>query len=288
MMRRLALIPMLALAAAVAAPSASPATTTVKITRTAFVPQKVTIKTGNAVRWTNADTINHQVVSNNGTFVSPVLGPGKSYTFKFNAAGTYRYHDGLHPSLTGTIVVTGPPPAVSIGASLPIIVYGQTVTLSGVVSTHQAGQSVALYAQPYPQGSLAQITTVLTGAGGVWSYIVKPTILTSFQARWKGNASQVISVGVQPKIAFSKGRVRFATRVTAATSYAGHSVYVQRLSRFGEWVKVAKIKLGKRSGRYFTLRLPRGVSRLRVFMTVNQAGPGYLAGYSRVLTVRRR
>lgn len=288
MLRRLALIPLLALAAAVAAPSASPATTTVKVTRSAFSPKKVTIKTGDAVKWTNTDTITHQVVSNTGAFVSPVLNPGKSYTFTFKVAGTYRYHDGLHPALTGTVVVSGPPPAVTMGASLPIIGYGQTVTLSGVVSTHQAGQSVALYQQPYPQGSLAQLTTVLTTTGGVWSYIAKPTILTSFQARWKSNASQVVSVGVQPKIAFSKGRIRFATRVTAATSYAGHSVYVQRLSRFGEWVKIAKIKLGKRSGRYFTLRLPRGISRLRVFMTVNQAGPGYLAGYSRILTVRRR
>src|SRR5919109_12835 len=139
MKRRLALIPMLAVAAAVAAPTAAPATTTVKITRSAFSPKKVTIKTGDAVKWTNTDTITHQVVSNNGTFVSPVLGSGKSY------------------------------------------------------------------------------------------------------------ASQVVSVGVQPRIAFSKGRVRFATRVTAAGSYAGHFVYVQRLSRFGEWVKIAKVKLGKLS-----------------------------------------
>jgi hypothetical protein len=33
--------------------------------------------------------------------------------------------------------------------------------------------------------------------------------------------------------------------------------------------------------------LPRGLSRLRLFMTVNQAGVGYLAAASNVMLVRR-
>src|SRR5947208_8539418 len=126
-MRRL-LLPMLTLAALCVGSIASAAPTvtkTVKITRTAFSPASVTIKTGDSVKWTNTDTQNHQVVSNNGSFVSPILGPGKSYSHKFNAAGTYRYHDGLNAAVKGVVKVAGPPPAVSIGASLPIIVYGQ-------------------------------------------------------------------------------------------------------------------------------------------------------------------
>jgi plastocyanin len=288
-MRRL-LIAVLALAALAAAPPGSAATTAVRITRTAFLPTKVTIKTGDAVKWTNRDTIDHQVVANNGAFASPVLHPSKSYTFRFKASGTYRYHDGLHPTIKGTVVVLGPPPAVSISASQPTIVYGQQITLSGVVSNQKANEKVEVYSQPYPQSSFAQVTTVLTGTGGAWSFVVSPgpRILTSYQARWNATSSTIVTVGVQPRIRLTHSGSRFSTRVIAGRSFAGRTVYVERLSRFGQWVKLKKLRLGSSSGRVFRLRLPHGVSRLRVTMSVNQAGPGYLAGFSPTLRVRRR
>src|SRR6266550_8283759 len=158
-------VPLIAVAAlAVGASPAAPASTataTVQIKRSSFVPRTATIKTGDTVKWVNADTRNHQVVSNNGSFVSPILGPGHSYLHRFNAAGTYRYHDGLNATVRGVVKVTGPPPAVTIGASVPIIVYGQQVSLSGVVSSGKANEKVTIYQQPYPQTSLAELTTVL-------------------------------------------------------------------------------------------------------------------------------
>ena len=278
----------LAVAAAPATP-VSTATVTVKITRTAFVPSKVTIKTGDSVTWKNTDTHNHQVVANNGAFVSRILGPGQSYTFRFRASGTYHYHDGLNPAIRGTVVVTGPPPAVSIAASLPIIIFGQQIHLTGVVSSHDANERVTIYAQPYPQASFSQVTTVLTTAGGAWDYIVAPQILTIYQAKLKSSTSTNVQIGVQPQITFKHSRSYYSTRVFAQTSHAHHWVYVQRLSRFGQWVAIRKVTLGNNSGRVFRLRhLRRGVSRLRIYMTVNQAGLGYLAGYSPVLKVRRR
>jgi hypothetical protein len=65
-------------------------------------------------------------------------------------------------------------------------------------------------------------------------------------------------------------------------------VYLQRLSRFGQWVNVRKVRLGSQSARRFKSRMPLGSSRLRIFMTVNQAGAGYLGGMSSVLVFRRR
>ena len=124
-----------------AAPAAPASTATVQIKRSSFLPSTVTIKTGDTVRWVNSDTHNHQVVSNNGSFVSPILGPGKTYSHRFTAAGTYHYHDGLNAAVKGTVRVTGPPPAVTIGVSLPIIVYGQQITLSGTASSGNSGIS---------------------------------------------------------------------------------------------------------------------------------------------------
>ena len=109
------------------------------------------------------DTKNHQVVANNGSFVSPTIAPGKTYTHTFNTAGTFNYHDALHPSLTGKIIVTGPPPAVTIGAAVPILDYGQSTHISGVVSSKKAGETVTVWAQPYGQVSPVQIATLLTG-----------------------------------------------------------------------------------------------------------------------------
>jgi plastocyanin len=279
----------LAVGAAPATP-ASTATATVQIKRSSFSPTTATIKTGDTVKWVNTDTQNHQVVSNNGSFVSPILGPGRSYSHRFNAAGTYRYHDGLNAAVRGTIKVTGPPPAVTIGASIPIITYGQQVVLSGTVSSGNSNERVTIYQQPYPQASFAEMTTVLTAAGGAWNLVLTPSpkILTQFQARWNGRTSVTVGVQVRPRIRLSYRNGRFATAVQSATSHAGRSVRAQRLSRFGQWVTVKKVRLGGKSTAVFRLTLPKGKSRIRVTMSVNQAGAGYLAGFSPTITVRRR
>ena len=288
------LLPLVAFAALVAgaapATTASTATKTVQIKRSAFQPSTVTIKTGDVVKWTNTDTQNHQVVSNNGSFVSPILGPGKSYSHRFTAAGTYRYHDGLNPTVRGVVKVTGPPPSVTIGASLPIIVYGQQVTLSGAVSSGNANEKVTIYQQPYPQASFQQLTTVLTTTGGAWQLVLSPSpkILTQYQARWQGRTSITVGVQVRPRIRLSYRRGRFYTAVQSATSHAGKFVIAQRLSRFGQWVTLKKVRLGGKSTAVFRMRLPKGKSRIRVAMSVNQAGGGYLAGFSPTITVRRR
>ena len=287
-------VPLIAVAAlAVGASPAAPASTataTVQIKRSSFVPRIATIKTGDTVKWVNADTQNHQVVSNNGSFVSPILGPGHSYSHRFNAAGTYRYHDGLNAAVTGTVKVTGPPPAVTIGVSLPIIVYGQQVTLSGTVSSGNANEKVTIYQQPYPQTSFAELTTVLTTTGGAWNLVLTPSpkILTQYQAKWNGRTSVNVGAQVRPRIRLSQRNGKFTTIVQSAVSHARHSVLAQRLSRFGQWVTLKKVRLGGQSSAVFRLTLPTGKSQIRVAMSINQAGAGYLAGYSPTITVRRR
>src|SRR5256714_7794061 len=233
-------VPLIAVAAlAVGASPAAPASTataTVQIKRSSFVPRIATIKTGDTVKWVNADPQNHQVVSNNGSFVSPILGPGHSYSHRFNAAGTYRYHDGLNASVTGTIKVTGPPPAVTIGASLPIIVYGQQVSLSGTASSGNANEKVSIYQQPYPQTSFAELTTVLTTTNGAWNLVLTPSpkILTQYQAKWNGRTSVNVGVQVRPRIRLVHRNGRFSTAVQFRTPHAGRPVLPQRLSRFGQ------------------------------------------------------
>ena len=105
-MRRFIPIAVAGVALVLAAP-ASTATSTVQIKSTGFVPATVTINQNDSVTWTNTDTKDHQVVANGGSFASAILAKGKSYTHVFRNGGTFRYHDGLHPTLKGTVIVRG-------------------------------------------------------------------------------------------------------------------------------------------------------------------------------------
>jgi len=81
---------------------------------------------------------------------------------------------------------------------------------------------------------------------------------------------------------------RFTTRMVAASSFAGKTVQLQRLLPGNRWQTVAKAKLNAKSSAIFpSSKLPRGRSLVRVAMSVNQAGAGYLGGFSRTLTYRR-
>src|SRR5262249_30642390 len=182
-------------------------------------------------------------------------------------------------AVKGTVKVSGPAPAVTAGVSLPIIVYGQQVTLSGTVSNGQANQSVTIYQQPYPQTSFAQLTTVLTTTGGAWNLILTPSrkALPQYRPKWNVRRRAPVGVRVRPRIRLFYRNGNFPTAVQSGASHAGRSVQAQRLSRFGQWVTLKRVRLGGKSTAVFRLTLPKGRSRIRVAMSVNQAGAGDLA-----------
>jgi plastocyanin len=290
-MRRILLLPLLAAALLASNAPASAmdtaATKTVQIKRNAFSPATVSIVAGDTIVWRNTDTRDHQVVSTTGTFASPVLRAGRSYSFTFQEAGTYRYRDALYPSVTGTIRVAGPPPAVTLGVSDPQISFGERITLTGQVNNKKAGEQVALTSLPYGQTSPIVLATVVSGADGTFAFVVKPSILTVYQASWKTAKSLQVTTAVAPTITFGRSTLWIA-RVYAGRSMTGKTIQVQRLSPLGQWVTLKRVLLGPDSKVRFAVMLPKGVSKLRLAMSVNQAGAGYLAGFSRELTWRTR
>lgn len=286
-MRRL-LIALGAVAVLAAPAPAGAATVTVSIRAAGFSPNTVTIQTGDRVTWVNRDTANHQVVADSGAFVSPILRPNQSYSFTFRASGTYRYRDALEPNERGTVRVTGPPPSVSLAATIAIVTYGGETHLQGAISSGAVGETVTVFSQPYGQASYAEVSEVLTTTNGAYDFVVKPTILTNYQVRWKSATSQPVTLQVRPRITFVPSTARrgwMYTTVTAGKSFYQHWVYLQRRTTFGQWISVAKYTLGQRSGRLF--RRPRTAGVYRIFMTINQAGVGYLEGWSGTQTVRR-
>ena len=286
----LGLLATLALTLAAQTPAASTATKTVQITRAAFVPKTVTVNSGDSVTWHNSDSRDHQVVANNGAFASPVLRAGQSYTFTFDRGGTHNYHDALYPSRKGTVVVKGPPPSLTLTTTQPIVVYGTQVTLSGVVSNKKTGETVTVFGAPYGQTSPTQLAVVQTGANGVYSYTVTPEIYTTYSAQWKNSStgkttsSPTVTLQVAPKLTLGAGKRHFfKAQVSAGShSFAGRYVYLQRYNKaFSQWVSIRKLTLGQLSGRIFQYVPPKHTKvSIRVFLTVNQAGLGYLESHS--------
>jgi amicyanin len=70
-----------------------------------FEPQKLTVKVGTTVTWTNHDDIPHTVAATNKSFKSKVMDTDQSYSFTFTTPGEIAYFCSLHPHMTGTVVV---------------------------------------------------------------------------------------------------------------------------------------------------------------------------------------
>jgi plastocyanin len=285
-MHRVIWIAITTLGLVLAAPASS-ATTTISIKRAGFAPASVTINQDDAVTWTNNDTIDHQIVANNGSFASPILKAGKSWTRTFRSGGTFRYHDSLHPALKGTVVVKGAPPQVTLVASVPVVKFGGTVTLSGTVTNKRAGETVTLVQLPFGQTTKQVIATLQTTSGGAFSFNVTPQVTTTYQAQWPNRSESSVTVQVQPliKLPFVSKSGFFHFYVTAGTSFAGKTVFLQRFTLAHQWVNIRPLTLGTKSGRLISVRfvrslVPRGRWSIRVFMPATEMGGGYLDSWS--------
>jgi plastocyanin len=284
---RTLLITLAALAALAFAGPTLAATKTVNIYASGFSPTTVTITQGDTVTWVNRDSKDHQVLAAKGQFVSPILHHGSSYSFTFRAAGTYTYKDELYPKHTAKIVVKGLPPSLTLAASQPIVTYGTKVTLSGVVSNHKAGEQVTLWYQPYPQPNLIQRATILTTTGGTWSFIVEPQVLTNYQASWNGAYATPTTIQVAPKLTLGRNN-GWLIHVYGGRSFAGRAVQFQRLNAStGQWVTLRKVILNTKSSARLVITLPKGVNHLRLAISVNQAGAGYLGTIGPTVTWRQ-
>jgi plastocyanin len=274
--------------AATLAPSAFAATRNVEITRSGFVPDRLTIDAGDTVTWTNKDSTQHQVVADGGAFPSsPALQPNQTYSYRFLRSGSFSYRDGFAQNERGRITVRQ---GVTLMPGATVMRFGTATSVSGVVSNGQAGETVTVMAQACGGSTSTQIGTATSAANGAWSLAVRPTANTVYEARWRGSTSAKVEVKVAPRVALVKlGRGRFSARVTAASSLVGKYVVLQRYAQTRRrWVTVKRVVLrtagapvsGTITTRAtFTSRLRRG-TRLRLVLPQSQAGTCYAASLS--------
>jgi plastocyanin len=270
-----------------AAPANAATTKTVRVFGSSFSPKSVTITAGDTIRWVNKDNDNHQIYADHGGFVSAILRPNQSFSFTFRAAGTYTYKDELHPKIRGTVVVKGAPPTLTLAASAKYVVAGDKLTLTGIVSNHQAGEQVSIFYQPYPAANAIQRAVVLTSTGGTFSFDVAPGILTTYQATWKGAFATPTTVQVQPRLSLGRNGA-WIVHAYGGHGLAGRDVQFQRLNTAtGQWVTLKKVQLNGRSAARVEVTLPNGINQLRLAMSVNSAGAGLLGAVSPVLRWRQ-
>ncbi|MGN6334854.1 cupredoxin domain-containing protein [Mycobacterium sp.] len=91
----------------VTAPAAPVRGNQVTIDGFAFEPASLTVTAGTTVTWTNRDEEPHTVAASDGSFHSPGMGTGGTFTHTFSGAGTFDYVCSIHPMMHGTVVVTG-------------------------------------------------------------------------------------------------------------------------------------------------------------------------------------
>ena len=96
----------------------------VEVVNIAYSPDPLEISPGTEVTWTNLDEgVRHTVTSGvpgdngvpgvsagkpakvDGLFDGDLAAAGESFSFTFDKAGTYAYFCGVHPSMTGKVVV---------------------------------------------------------------------------------------------------------------------------------------------------------------------------------------
>jgi plastocyanin len=99
-------IPVASAAGAEASSQEKPAASVeVKIDNFSFGPQSLTVTVGTKVTWTNRDDIPHNVVADDKSFKSKVLDTDEKFSYTFTKAGNYPYFCGIHPHMTGKVIV---------------------------------------------------------------------------------------------------------------------------------------------------------------------------------------
>jgi hypothetical protein len=255
----------------------------------------VTIAAGDSVTWRNTDNKAHRVVFDKAP-CNLTIQAGASASCTFRAGGKFNYRDPSQAgSFRGTVTVTGPKTSVTLSPSPRLAAFAAPVTLSGVVSSQQAGEAVAVQAQECGKTTFARLGEATTTAGGNWTFIVKPALNTVYRARWRTTDSATATVNVKPRMRLARLRSRFTVRVTAAQPFTGKLVVFQRYRpAVKRWATQKRVALGAAktptagtvvTSVAFRSRVRRGW-RVRALLPQPQAGTCYVSVASNTLRIR--
>lgn len=164
--------------------------------------------------------------------------------------------------------------------------YGQVVEVSGELVENRGPETVEVTITPYRGQPTTRVVT--SAADGEFSITHRPTIRTSYVARWRGIVSeQEPFAHVRPGLGLRVRNARlgrFVVTLQARRQDASRVIWFQRRVGPDQWRTVKRVRLrGNRLGAAFTARLPFGIHRVRAFIPQT---PGYLRATSPFVRVR--
>jgi hypothetical protein len=231
-------------------------------------PNMTSADTGQRVVFTGNVTPNHrfervrleeQNSSNDNwhTLRTALLGPGSNYSvaYSWKVPGDHDVRVVLPAdarnirSMSDAVTISVQQKQVNgftINSSQPIVPYGQTVNISGVLTPGGTAQpaTVQLWGRPASGGPFTLVGTMPTGSNGSYSFTEMPGANTVYQARtvlgahqrsaelWQG-VRDLLTLTPSSLSSTVGGQVTFTGTVTP--DKAGEVVYLERLGADGNW-----------------------------------------------------
>jgi len=173
------------------------------------------------------------------------------------------------------------PSTLTMKVSTHKVLYGHEVLLSGRLwGARHAGRSVVLAAWPYGDSAPHRLAVVRTDTNGRGTFLANPRLRTVYQPHVAATSGPRVAIGVAPAVSvrtLPSGRLHVDVR--AARHFTGRFVQLQsRNGTAGGWTTIDRKPLDRRAAAVFSP--PQTDSTLRVAMSVNQAGAGYLGASS--------
>ena len=191
-------------------------------------------------------------------------------------------------------VASAAAPALTLASSAQTVVYGKSVTLSGMLTPAKANQQITVQALACGTTKPANVARVKTAANGSYTTTASPAVNTSYQATQKALKSAPVMVNVKPVVAIKRvKRGSFTATVTAGTDLKGKTLLFQRYATARKrWVQVKKVTLTTSApgpakptviaSAAFKAKVARR-ARVRLSLTKAQAAPCYVAALSNVV-----
>jgi hypothetical protein len=181
-------------------------------------------------------------------------------------------------------------PNLTINASADPIVYGQSVTISGVLAGG-ASQPVTLLARTVRQHGFAPVAEVSTDASGNYSFPAQsPVNSTLYEVRGAGRKSAVLYEGVKDLLtaAVSQTTVQAGQPLTfsgtVAPDHTGHVVFLERQNAGGTGFHVVQVSTVQ-PGSTFSIVHQVYVAGTKVFRVDIPGGPENGRAVSQLFTI---
>ena len=149
----------------------------IRIFDNGFGPDNVTVAAGTTVTWVNSGRAPHNVVASNGSFESPVLRTGESFSYTFSNVGGFGYRCTIHENMEGNIEVTAQVEPTTVPATATRVPATPTsvpaaTTVSGATATTMMMEPSATAMMMEPGATTMMMTSTAT------TMMMKPSATT--------------------------------------------------------------------------------------------------------------